>query len=56
LEEGKLWDIVESHVVPPTDVVLLVEFRKRDVKAERTNLDVVKYHIIPHVSDKEFSF
>jgi hypothetical protein len=54
--EGELWDIVESHVVPPIDAVLLVEFRKRNIKAKRTILDVVKDHIIPHVSGKDFAF
>ena len=56
LEEGELWDIVESLVVPPTDAVLLAEFRKRNIKAKRTNLDAGKDHIIPHVSGKDFSF
>jgi hypothetical protein len=46
LEEGELWDIVESPMVPPIDVVLLAEFRKRNIKAKRTILDAVKDHII----------
>ena len=54
--EDELWDIVESHVVPPTDAVLLAEFRKRNIKAKRTILDAVKDHIIPHVSGKDFAF
>jgi hypothetical protein len=56
LEEGELRDIVENPVVPPTDVVLLAKFRKRNIKAKRTILDAVKDHIIPHVSGKEFAF
>jgi hypothetical protein len=56
LEELELWDIVENHVVPPTDAVLLAEFRKRNIKAKRTILDAVKDHIIPHVSGKDFTF
>jgi hypothetical protein len=47
---------VENHVVPPTDAVLLDEFRKRNIKAKKTILDAVKYHVIPHVSGKDFAF
>jgi hypothetical protein len=56
LEELELWDSVENQVVPPIDVVLLAEFRKRNIKAKRTILDVVKDHIIPHLSGKEFAY
>jgi hypothetical protein len=34
LEEGELWDIVESQVVSPTDAVLLAKFKKRNIKAK----------------------
>ena len=56
LEELELWDIVENLVVPPTDAVLMVEFRKKNIRAKRTTLDAVKHHRIPHVSGNEFSF
>jgi hypothetical protein len=56
LEELELWDIVENPVVPPTDAVLMAEFRKRNIRAKRTILDVVKDHIIPHVSGNDFTF
>jgi len=56
LEEGELWDIVENLVVPPTIEVLLDEFRKRNIKAKRTILDAVKYHIIPLIYGKDFAF
>ena len=56
LEEGELWDIVESHVVPRTYAMLLEEFMKMNIKAKRTILDAVKDHIIPHVFDKDFAF
>jgi hypothetical protein len=56
LEEGELWDIVENLEVPPTDVVLMVEFRKRNIRAKRTILDAVKDHVIPHMSGKDFAF
>jgi hypothetical protein len=56
LEELELWDIVENHVVLPTDAVLLAEFRKRNIRAKRTVLDAVKDHVIPHVFGKDFAF
>jgi hypothetical protein len=56
LEELELRDIVEYLVVPPTDAVLMAEFRKRNIKAKRTILDAVKGHVIPHISSKEFAF
>jgi hypothetical protein len=56
LEELELWDIVENPVVPPTDAVLMAEFRKRNIRAKRTILDAVKDHIIPHVFGEDFTF
>jgi RNAse (barnase) inhibitor barstar len=56
LEEGELWDIVENPVVTPIDVVLMAEFRKRNIKAKRTILDVLKDHVVLHVSSKDFAF
>jgi hypothetical protein len=56
LEELELWDITENLLVPPTDAVLLAEFRKRNIKANKSILDVVKDQIITHVSGKDFSF
>jgi hypothetical protein len=43
-------------VARPTNVVFLAEFRKRNIKAKRTILDVMKDHIILHVSGKDFTF
>jgi hypothetical protein len=43
-------------VVPSTYALLLDEFKKRNIKAKRTILDVVKEHIIPHVYSKDFAF
>jgi hypothetical protein len=54
LEDLELWDIVEA-VVPPIPVtapVLVAEFRKRNNKAKRTICDVVRDHIIPHLTGK----
>jgi hypothetical protein len=56
LEELELCNIVGNPVVPPTDAVLMAEFRKRNIKAKRTILDAVKDHVIPHIFGKEFSF
>jgi hypothetical protein len=47
--EGELLDIVENPVVPPTDAVLMAEFRMRNIRAKRTILDAVKDHVIPYV-------
>ena len=58
LEDLELWDIVEV-VVPPIPVtapVLVAEFRKRNTKAKRTICDVVRDHVIPHLTGKDFSF
>ena len=53
LEENELWDIVHSTttnlVVVPADAVDKVAFMKRDVKARRIILDIVKDHIIPPI-------
>jgi hypothetical protein len=56
LEELELCDIVENHVVPPIDVVLLAKFQKRNIKAKRNILDAIKDHIIPHVYGKDITF
>jgi hypothetical protein len=32
------------------------ESKKRNIKAKKTILDAAKYHIIPHVSGKNFAF
>jgi hypothetical protein len=56
LEELELWDIVEYLVVPPTDGVLMAEFRKRNIMAKRTIFDVVKDHVISHIFGIEFAF
>ena len=57
LEELELWDIVSAPMVlPPVTAPLLVaKFKKRNIKAKRTILDVVKDHIIPHMSSNMFA-
>jgi hypothetical protein len=56
LEENEIWDIVEKTQVVPTDTTLLAAYNKKNVKAKRMLLDVVKDHIIPHVSGKKNAY
>jgi hypothetical protein len=56
LEEGELRDIMEHPIVPPTYVVPMAEFWKRNIRAKRTILDVVREHVIPQISGKVFAF
>lgn len=56
LEEYELWEIVETMVVVPTNPTLLVEFKKKNIKAKRIILDSVKDHIILHVSGRDFAY
>ena len=56
LEEYELWEIVETVVVVSTDPTLLIEFKKKNIKAKRIILDLVKDHIIPHVSSRDFAY
>jgi hypothetical protein len=52
LEDLELWDIVEAVVppIPATAPVLVAEFRRRNNKAKRIICDVVRDHIIPHLT------
>ena len=45
-----------NHVVVPVDAVDKAAFVNRDVKERRIILDVVKDHIIPHISAKTHVF
>jgi hypothetical protein len=58
LEDLELWDIIQVVVlVPPaTAPVLLAEFKKRNNKTKRTICDVVRDHIIPHLTGKAYAF
>ena len=59
LRENELWEEVVRNTttnpitIPPTDAVLLVAFNKKDIKAMRIILDVVKDHVIPHILAKD---
>jgi hypothetical protein len=57
LEDLELWDIVQAPVVvPPVTAPLLVaEFRKRNNQAKRTICDAVRYHVIPHLTGKDYA-
>jgi hypothetical protein len=52
LKEHDLWEIVEKVVPPPTNATQLAAHEKKDIKAQRMIMDVVKDHLIPHVAEK----
>ena len=60
LEENELWDIVHgtiaNRVVVPIDATDKAAFMKKDIRARRAILDVVKDHVIPHISAKDHAF
>jgi hypothetical protein len=43
-------------VIPFTAPVLVAEFRKRNNKAKKTICDVVRDHIIPHLTRKTYAY
>jgi hypothetical protein len=59
-EKAELREIVnntqKNPVTVPTDATLLTAFQKKNVKAKRTILDVIKDHVIPHVAGKTNAF
>ena len=58
LEDLELWDIVEA-VVPPIPVTapsLVAEFRRRNNKTKMIICDVVRDHIIPHLTGKTCAY
>ena len=56
LKECELWELVGQVVILHIDPILLAEFKKKNVRAKRIILDLVKDHIIPHVVGKDFAF
>jgi hypothetical protein len=52
LMENGLWDFANTIVAPPTDPKDLATYELKDMKAMRIILDAVKYHLIPHISEK----
>ena len=60
LKENELWEEVVRNItknpitfLASTDAVLLAAFNKKDIKAMKIILDVVKDHAIPHISAKD---
>ena len=61
LRENELWDEVVNNttthpiVIPSAsaDPTTAIAFEKKDIKAMRIILDVVKDHVIPHISMKD---
>jgi hypothetical protein len=60
LEDLKLWDIVQAPVVippaPAPSPLLDANFKKKNIKAKRTTCDAVRYHIIPHLTSKDYAY
>jgi hypothetical protein len=60
LEDLELWDIVQALVVippaPAPSPLLDANFRKKNTKAKRTICDVVRDHVIPHLTGKDYAF
>jgi hypothetical protein len=68
LKEQDLWEVVTSGVSPPAPAQTVAQgtqqvqavadptaqetMEKKDIKAQRVILEVVKDHLIPHVSEK----
>jgi putative lipoic acid-binding regulatory protein len=50
-----LWEFANTKLTPPTDPKDLVAHELKDVKSKRIILDVVKDHLIPHISEKKSS-
>jgi hypothetical protein len=58
LEDLELWDIVEvvfPHI-PITAPILVAEFRRKNNKSKRIICDVVRDHIIPHLTGKNCAY
>lgn len=56
LEEVEVWDVVEANVQAPIDPAQLVEFNKKNVKAKRILLNVIKDHLFPHVLGMRYAY
>jgi hypothetical protein len=55
LEENDLWDIIKDIMTSPTYPQQLAAHTKREVKAKQMILDVIKHHLIPHISKKKIA-
>jgi hypothetical protein len=52
MEEVDLWEHVEKVVPELVDPMKLVAHHKKEAKAKRIILDLVKDHFIPHIAEK----
>ena len=53
LEENKIWEFLDKSLKIPTDVIALVTYQKKGVKARRIILVGVKGHVVSHMSRKK---
>jgi hypothetical protein len=55
LKEYDISKLVEKVVTPPTDPTALEAQTKKEIKAEGVLLDLVKNHLIPHLSERKMT-
>lgn len=53
LKEHDLWKITEKVAPTPIDAAEKAALVKKDIKAQRVIMDVMKDHLIPHVAEKQ---
>ena len=57
LHKCELWDVVystqQNPMTVPTDATQLAAYNKKNIKAKRIILDVIKDHIIPQLTGKD---
>jgi hypothetical protein len=53
LKEHALWEITEKVVPTPTDAAEKVALERKDIKAQKFIMDVVKDHLILHLAKKQ---
>ena len=53
LKEWKIWSFANSKMTKPTNRDELEEFEALETRAQRVILDGVKYHLIPHLTEKK---
>jgi hypothetical protein len=54
-KEYDLWELVDKVITPPTDPPTLETHNKKEIKAHRVILDLVKDHLILHLSKNKTS-
>ena len=53
LKELRVWSFINNVMTKPTDKDELMEFEALESRSQRTILDGVKYHLIPHLAKKK---